>query len=122
MLIFFWFLILVGNDLERLVLKYFRNSDLGFWEHANTDKTGVSLIQTLLHQSVVPDEYLLKTCQEQTARTQFPTTWKEQLTAASLTKFFGSDVAALLTSVLVNIKLEDNKEKKKTESTHEKKL
>ena len=102
-------------------MKYFRNSDLGFWEHGNINKTGVSLIQTLLYQSVVPDEYLLKTRQEQTVRTQLPTPWKEQPTAASSNKFFASDVDAF-TSVLVNIKLEDNKEKRKTESTHEKKL
>ena len=79
------------------------------------------LIKTLLYQFVVPDEYLLKIGQEQNAWTESPTTWKEQPTVASSTKFFASDVEAF-TSVLVNIKLEDDKVKKKSESTHEKKL
>lgn len=101
-------------------MKYVRKNDRGFGEDANIDKTAVSLIKKLLYQLVVPDEYLLKTCTEQTATTETPTTSKEQPTASTSNKFFASDLEAF-TSVLVNKKPAENKEKEKKENTDDKK-
>ena len=67
----------------------------------------------------MPDEYLLKTCEEEIALTESLTTSKEQPTASSSTKFFASDLE-VFASILVNKKPADNMEKEK-ESTDEKK-
>ena len=62
------------------------------------------------------DEYLLKTCEEQTAAIESLTTSKEQPAASSSAEFFASDIEAL-TFVLENKRSADKKEKEKKEST-----